>query len=283
MSNFQTIYHQYQTAASAATTPEEKSQVYSSIGISSPSRYNDLASYIPLLYRSEANDLATMTDFELLNLIPESLRIQGNRYTTRNQLVNYVKNITQNSMESLPALPNTSYTSNETSQSEPLDSSELSEYRSCLEEAAKRKSRGKLKLCPEGYCTAKMKFEVYPSAYANGYASQVCKGTQPDLEGKTENYYGTAEKPSDSGLDRWFKEKWVNVCEPGYPPCGRSKARMDKDYPYCRPMNKLPGTKVKTVGELTQEDLDKMCELKRSLPQGVSGEPTRVYLSEINK
>ena len=31
---------------------------------------------------------------------------------------------------------------------------------------------------------AKKKFDVYPSAYANCYAVQVCKGTKPGLDGK---------------------------------------------------------------------------------------------------
>ena len=39
-------------------------------------------------------------------------------------------------------------------------------------------------LCPRGKSTAKSKFKVYPSAYANGYAVQVCKGNKPDLSGK---------------------------------------------------------------------------------------------------
>ncbi len=32
------------------------------------------------------------------------------------------------------------------------------------------------KLCPEGKAAAKRKFDVYPSAYANGWAVQYCKG-----------------------------------------------------------------------------------------------------------
>ena len=32
------------------------------------------------------------------------------------------------------------------------------------------------KLCPKGKAAAKRKFDVYPSAYANMYASKVCKG-----------------------------------------------------------------------------------------------------------
>ena len=32
------------------------------------------------------------------------------------------------------------------------------------------------KLCPKGKAAAKRKFKVYPSAYANMYASKGCKG-----------------------------------------------------------------------------------------------------------
>lgn len=40
------------------------------------------------------------------------------------------------------------------------------------------------KLCARGKAAAKAKFDVYPSAYANGYAVQVCKGKMPGLDGK---------------------------------------------------------------------------------------------------
>ena len=46
-----------------------------------------------------------------------------------------------------------------------------------------RKKSG-TKLCARGKAAAKSKYDVYPSAYANGYAVQVCKGTQPGLDGK---------------------------------------------------------------------------------------------------
>ncbi len=46
-----------------------------------------------------------------------------------------------------------------------------------------RKKTG-TKLCARGKAAAKSKFDVYPSAYANGYAVQVCKGRQPGLDGK---------------------------------------------------------------------------------------------------
>jgi len=45
-----------------------------------------------------------------------------------------------------------------------------------------RKKTG-TKLCSRGKAAAKSKFKVYPSAFANGYAVQVCKGRQPGLDG----------------------------------------------------------------------------------------------------
>jgi len=40
------------------------------------------------------------------------------------------------------------------------------------------------KLCSRGKSAAKSKFDVYPSAYANGYAVSVCKGRIKGLDGK---------------------------------------------------------------------------------------------------
>jgi hypothetical protein len=40
------------------------------------------------------------------------------------------------------------------------------------------------KLCSRGMSAAKSKFKVYPSAYSNGYAVQVCKGKIKGLDGK---------------------------------------------------------------------------------------------------
>jgi hypothetical protein len=39
-------------------------------------------------------------------------------------------------------------------------------------------------LCARGIASAKSKYDVYPSAYANGHAVQVCKGTIKGLDGK---------------------------------------------------------------------------------------------------
>jgi len=46
-----------------------------------------------------------------------------------------------------------------------------------------RKKTG-TKLCSRGKAAAKAKFKVYPSAYANAFAVQVCKGRFKGLDGK---------------------------------------------------------------------------------------------------
>ena len=38
------------------------------------------------------------------------------------------------------------------------------------------------KLCPRGKAAAKRKFKVYPSAYANAYASKICAGKIKDIQ-----------------------------------------------------------------------------------------------------
>lgn len=175
------------------------------------------------------------------------------------------------------------------------DPKSINSYKECLQDANKKFKKKKRKLCARGYCTAKFGYDVYPSAYANLYGVSVCKGTKPDLVGETysnETYLSRLSKRKEKGLDksdnslkRWVNEKWVNVCEKnpntetGYEPCGSGKGIHNiKEYPYCRPFYKLPGTTVKTVGELSKDILDDMCKEKRSLQQGIDGKPTRIFV-----
>lgn len=154
----------------------------------------------------------------------------------------------------------------------------MDKYRSCLEEG-----KGKRTLCNRGYCTAKLKYKVYPSAYANGYASSVCKGNKPDYEGKYHNDGWNAGQIRDVSLSRWYKEKWVNICDRradgSYAPCGRKEAILDpKSYPYCRPLYKLPGTTVVTAGQMTDDLKDRMCKAKRAV---VAQDPTgKVFIDQ---
>ena len=48
----------------------------------------------------------------------------------------------------------------------------------------KKKKKKNTTLCARGKNAAKAKYDVYPSAYANGYAVQVCKGKMPGLDGE---------------------------------------------------------------------------------------------------
>ena len=59
---------------------------------------------------------------------------------------------------------------------------EINDDETSMVEEGKKKTGSKL--CARGKSAAKAKFEVYPSAYANGYAVQVCKGDMPGLDGK---------------------------------------------------------------------------------------------------
>ena len=50
------------------------------------------------------------------------------------------------------------------------------------------------------------------------------------------------------GLDRWFKEKWVDV-KTGKP-CGRQKGE-NRGYPACRPSKRVSSKTPKTTGEMS--------------------------------
>ena len=61
------------------------------------------------------------------------------------------------------------------------DDDEEEEDDDMIEEGRKKTGT---KLCARGIASAKSKYEVYPSAYANGHAVQVCKGDIKGLDGK---------------------------------------------------------------------------------------------------
>ena len=96
------------------------------------------------------------------------------------------------------------------------------------------------KLCPRGKAAAKRKFKVYPSAYANAYASKICAGKIKDPSGvKRKDFRGP--KPASKGammtaggesaMGRIQKAKMV-------------KARMGKAVDY---QNYLKGLKKATT------------------------------------
>ena len=83
-------------------------------------------------------------------------------------------------------------------------------------------------------------------------------------------------------LNRWFKEKWVDVSRKApktgkHPPCGRSKAKKGrKGYPKCRPSVKVSSKTPKTSGSMSEGQKRAATKRKRSKRQGVGGKPTIV-------
>ena len=52
------------------------------------------------------------------------------------------------------------------------------------EDITEGKKKAGTKLCARGKAAAKAKFKVWPSAYGNGFAVQVCQGRMKGLDGK---------------------------------------------------------------------------------------------------
>ena len=153
------------------------------------------------------------------------------------------------------------------------------------EEINEAKKKKKNTLCARGVSAAKSKYDVYPSAFANGFAVQVCKGKIKGLDGekrcsgsycsgkRNETYnfddIEVAER-LDEDLAVWFGTKkkpkgskqpqgpWVNICRKkeggGHPECGRSDS--DKGgYPVCRAKS--------VAANMSQESKDSACRRKR--------------------
>ena len=130
------------------------------------------------------------------------------------------------------------------------------------------------KLCPKGKAAAKRKFDVYPSAYANMYASAVCSGKiKPGGKKKKKKTGGLIQLKEGGGLRKWVSEKWVDIGAPKkdgkFQPCGRKNAKKSKrKYPKCVPLAKA---KRMTAGQRASA-----VKRKRSKTQGVGGKPTFV-------
>ena len=81
------------------------------------------------------------------------------------------------------------------------------------------------KLCARGKSAAKRKFKVYPSAYANAYASKICAGKIKDPSGTKRKDWGpkkankglaveTLKKDVQKIIDNFPKEKKYNYKKP---------------------------------------------------------------------
>ena len=63
-------------------------------------------------------------------------------------------------------------------------------------------------------------------------------------------------------LDRWFKEKWVDV-KTGKK-CGRGKNEKGRPYPACRPSKRISSKTPKTTKEMTSRETRKFKASKTS-------------------
>lgn len=108
---------------------------------------------------------------------------------------------------------------------------------------------------------ARAKFDVYPSAYANGWASKWYK----EQGGGWESASDDSSKKSD--LREWFKEDWVDISkkdESGkHPPCGRSDADSKSGYPKCRPSKRVSEDTPETTRSMSKDEKAKAVAQKR--------------------
>lgn len=94
---------------------------------------------------------------------------------------------------------------------------------------------------------------------------------------RKKTYYGPKRPTSNnSGLKKWFSEKWVDVCSGitsgNFKSCGRQK-KSGRKYPYCRPIAAARAMPVSKRRE--------MCSKKRRAERvnrkGSANKPRRVY------
>ena len=102
------------------------------------------------------------------------------------------------------------------------------------------------KLCPRGKAAAKRKFKVYPSAYANAYASKICAGKIKDPSGvKRKDFRG----PKKAMGGRIMKSGGGDLMEieskRKQKPLGKGKAALptprDQRRPELKPRKKVAG------------------------------------------
>ena len=101
----------------------------------------------------------------------------------------------------------------------------------------------------------KRKVKRWPSAYASGQLVRTYK----QRGGK---YSCSSKNNSFGNLDRWFSEKWVDVCTGR--PCGR-KPGSNRRYPYCRPSRRISAQTPRTSRELSRQEIKKRCAKKHRI------------------
>ena len=108
---------------------------------------------------------------------------------------------------------------------------------------------------------AKIKFKKWPSAYGSAWLVKEYKRNGGKYKGI---------KSKSSGISRWMKEKWINICKlPKKVKCGRSKllySNWKKKYPYCRPSKKVNSKTPVLASKLNKKQIKKLCSAKSKSP-----------------
>ena len=128
------------------------------------------------------------------------------------------------------------------------------------------------KLCPRGKAAAKRKFAVYPSAYANAYASKICAGKIKDPSGKKRKDF-KGPKPSGAKKGKMIimiaigKKKKVDKKMAGGMTAGSMSGmgRLQK----ARMMNKGGGADTGKTGEFRSKLGVAINKIKRNRPKAL--------------
>jgi hypothetical protein len=126
---------------------------------------------------------------------------------------------------------------------------------------------------------AKRKFKVWPSAYASSWLVKEYKrrggkysGKNPRTSSKRRSSSKKRRSTSfrnSSGIDRWMKEKWINICKlPKKVSCGRKKLSKSwkKNYPVCRPSIRVNSSTPTLASQVSASTRKRICSMKRRNP-----------------
>jgi hypothetical protein len=104
------------------------------------------------------------------------------------------------------------------------------------------------KLCPRGKAAAKRKFKVYPSAYANAYASKICAGKIKDPSGvKRKDFRGS--KAEGGLMEATSRLKRQGLKAGSGPRAGRPVSRLEEQKRREKRIKGFPKTKITIIGE----------------------------------
>ena len=83
------------------------------------------------------------------------------------------------------------------------------------------------KLCARGKSAAKRKFKVYPSAYANAYASKICAGKIKDPSGTKRKDWGPKKAKVGMAVTAGSQSAMGRLEKSGMTKAKKGKLRLD--------------------------------------------------------